>query len=52
MNQDLREKPVRSKPCVCRVFTRTSLVWQATGRENAQGKSEYRCRVCGSTVWR
>jgi len=41
-----------SKPCVCKVLKRSSLVWKATGRTNAQNEMEFQCKICGATAWR
>ena len=29
-----------SKPCICRVIKRSSLIWKATGRKNSDNLSE------------
>lgn len=41
-----------SKPCVCKVIKRSSLIWKATGRKNSDNLSEYQCKICGATAWR
>jgi hypothetical protein len=41
-----------SKPCLCSVIKRSSLIWKATGEKNAHGQAEYQCKICGATAWR
>jgi hypothetical protein len=51
----MSEKPDSThttKPCVCNVIKRSSLIWKATGRKNAENQLEYQCKICGATAWR
>ena len=41
-----------SKPCVCQLIKRGSLIWKATGRRNSENQSEYQCKICGASAWR
>ena len=40
------------KPCLCRVFSRSRLIWKSTGRQTGQGDAEFQCKLCGATSWR
>jgi hypothetical protein len=42
----------KQKPCLCQVRPLAGVVFKATGKTNAQGQSEYICRICGRTEWR
>jgi hypothetical protein len=42
----------KQKACVCQIRPLAGAVFKATGKTNAEGKSEYVCRICGRTEWR
>jgi len=41
----------KQKPCVCQLGMHVGL-YRPTGKANAQGQREFRCRFCGRTEWR
>jgi len=42
----------RQKPCLCQVRALARLTLRPTGGVNAQGQSQFKCRICGATEWR
>src|ERR1700687_4876635 len=39
------------KACLCAIKPLRGPLYAATGKTNAQGHSEFKCRLCGATEW-
>jgi hypothetical protein len=42
----------QQKPCLCQIKPLRGVLYAATGKTNAQGQAEFKCRICGATEWR
>ena len=40
------------KACLCAIKPLRGPLYAATGKTNAQGQSEFKCRLCGASEWR
>lgn len=51
----MKDKPVvehrQQKACLCRFFPSSKVFLKATRQHNAEGRSEYKCRMCGRTAY-
>jgi hypothetical protein len=42
----------KDKPCLCKLISRSAVVWVPTGNKNSTGQAEFTCRICEATAWR
>ncbi len=52
----MKDKPItgehrQEKACLCRLFPSSKLFLRRTHHHNAQNQAEYKCWLCGRTIY-